>query len=260
MGKIKKIREQKKIDALQKDEERRRRNRSIIIGLVVGLLVLVFLIFAIVKFLNWKIGSSSTPTPTATPSVSATPASIFPSMTPTFSVNPEKLAGQVAVIETDRGVIKLELFAKDAPKTAANFADLIKKGFYNGLKFHRVVPGFVIQGGDPNGDGSGGPGYKFEDEINPWSLGLSEKVIKSYQALGYQYRQDLTSHKMEAGMLAMANSGPNTNGSQFFIVTDQAQPHLDGKHTVFGRVISGMDVVKKIQQEDIIKKITLSNK
>jgi len=163
-------------------------------------------------------------------------------------------------METDRGTIKLELFAKDAPRTAANFADLIKKGFYDGLTFHRVVPGFVIQGGDPNGNGSGGPGYAFEDEINPWSLDLPEETIKSYEAQGYKFRQDITSHKMEVGALAMANSGPNTNGSQFFIVTDQAQPHLDGKHTVFGRVIEGLDVVKKIQQGDKINKITLTNK
>jgi len=121
------------------------------------------------------------------------------------------------------------------------------------------VPGFIIQGGDPKGDGTGGPGYAFTDEINPWSLGLSEDVIKSYEAQGYQYTHDLQSHKMDVGALAMANSGPNTNGSQFFIVTDQAQPHLDGKHTVFGRVIEGMDVVKKIQQGDVMRTVKISN-
>ncbi|MDD2753037.1 MAG: peptidylprolyl isomerase [Candidatus Portnoybacteria bacterium] len=163
------------------------------------------------------------------------------------------------MIQTERGNIKLELFTKDAPKTVANFVNLAGKGFYNGLTFHRVVPGFVIQGGDPKGDGTGGPGYSFADEINPWSLGLSEDTIKSYQAQGYKYTRDLASHKMEAGVLAMANSGPDTNGSQFFIVTESAQSHLDGKHTVFGRVIEGMDVVLKIQQGDIMKKVSIAN-
>ena len=256
MGKIQKLREQKKIEAIGKDEERRRRNRSIIIGIVAGAAVLVFLVFAVVKFLNWKI--SAEVTPTTTPSSTPKTESLFPSMTPTFSINPEALAGQVAVIETDRGIIKLELFAKDAPKTVANFVNLINKGFYNGLTFHRVISGFVIQGGDPKGDGTGGPGYTFEDEINPKSLGLSEATIKEYETQGYKYNSSLTSHKMEAGVLAMANSGPNANGSQFFIVTDSAQPHLDGKHTVFGRVIEGMDVVKKIQQGDIMKKVTIT--
>ncbi|MBU1102231.1 peptidylprolyl isomerase, partial [Patescibacteria group bacterium] len=147
----------------------------------------------------------------------------------------------------------------DAPKTIANFIELADKKFYDGLKFHRVVPDFVIQGGDPKGDGTGGPGYTFKDEINPWSLGLSNETIQTYQAQGYKYTRDLTSHKMTAGALAMANSGPDTNGSQFFIVTQKDQLHLDGKHTVFGRVIEDMDVVRKIQQGDIMKRIYIAN-
>src|ERR671939_1662784 len=121
-----------------------------------------------------------------------------------------------ATMRTNQGDIVLELFDEDAPVTVDNFKKLAGQGFYDGVIFHRVIPDFMIQGGDPTGTGSGGPGYKFEDEIND--------------------------HKVERGALAMANSGPNTNGSQFFIVTAEACPWLDGKHTVFGRVMRGMDV------------------
>ena len=161
------------------------------------------------------------------------------------------------LMKTNYGSIKLELFTKDAPKTVDNFVKLAEQGFYNGLTFHRVILDFVIQGGDPQGNGSGGPGYSFEDEINPWSLGLSEQTIQSYESQGYKYTRDLQSRKMEAGVLAMANAGPDTNGSQFFIITTQAQPHLDGKHTVFGKVIEGMDVVLKIQQGDIMEEVKI---
>jgi len=125
-----------------------------------------------------------------------------------------------AVLNTTEGAIGLELFADDAPKTVENFTKLAKDGFYDGLAFHRVIPDFMIQGGCPNGDGTGGPGYTFEDEFNH--------------------------HRVEKGALAMANSGPNTNGSQFFIVTADSCPWLDGKHTVFGQVTSGQDVVDRI--------------
>jgi peptidyl-prolyl cis-trans isomerase B (cyclophilin B) len=122
------------------------------------------------------------------------------------------------------GAIAVELFDDDAPKTVANFKKLAEDGFYNGVIFHRVIPDFMIQGGDPTGTGSGGPGYTFEDEFNDRSV--------------------------ERGALAMANSGPNTNGSQFFIVTADACPWLDGKHTVFGRVTDGMDAVDAISDVD----------
>jgi peptidyl-prolyl cis-trans isomerase B (cyclophilin B) len=173
-----------------------------------------------------------------------------------------KQENKIVMIETNKGNIKLELFTNDAPKTVENFVKLASDGFYDGLKFHRVISDFMIQGGDPlskdddpNNDGTGGPGYSFEDEINPWSLGLDESAIQYYESQGYKYRKDLTSHKVNVGSLAMANSGPDTNGSQFFIVTEKAQPHLDGKHTVFGKVIEGMNVATSIGQGDAMEKI-----
>jgi cyclophilin family peptidyl-prolyl cis-trans isomerase len=129
-----------------------------------------------------------------------------------------------ATLHTSLGAIALELFDDDAPKTVANFKKLAGDGFYDGVVFHRVIPDFMIQSGDPTGSGSGGPGYTFEDEIND--------------------------HKVERGALAMANAGPHTNGSQFFIVTADAAPWLDGKHTVFGRVTEGMDAVDAISDVD----------
>jgi peptidyl-prolyl cis-trans isomerase B (cyclophilin B) len=127
-----------------------------------------------------------------------------------------------ATLHTSHGTIALELFDDDAPKTVDNFRTLAEKGFYDGVTFHRVIPDFMIQGGDPTGTGSGGPGYQFEDEFND--------------------------HKVVRGALAMANAGPNTNGSQFFIVTAQECAWLDGKHTVFGQVAAGMDVVDAISR------------
>jgi len=126
-----------------------------------------------------------------------------------------------ATMHTNHGAIELELFDEDAPKTVENFRKLAADGFYDGVIFHRVIKDFMIQGGDPTGTGTGGPGYTFEDEFND--------------------------HKVERGALAMANAGPNTNGSQFFIVTTDAAPWLDGKHTVFGRVTGGMDAVDSIE-------------
>ena len=204
-----------------------------------------------------------------------------------------------AIIETSKGNLVLELFHDNAPKTVQNFIDLAQgvkdksgKGFYNGLIFHRVIPGFMIQGGCPKGDGTGGPGYSFEDEINGKSLGLDKIKIKdapSYSRYlqtavfksmgiksqteldekmkeveenykfaseqfsllevlsraGYKYNEVIESKKALKGALAMANSGPNTNGSQFFI-NEVDTPHLDGLHTVFGQLASGEDVLKQI--------------
>ena len=136
-----------------------------------------------------------------------------------------------ATFDTDRGPIKVELAADKAPLTVANFVNLAKRGFYDGLKFHRVINDFMIQGGCPQGTGTGGPGYKFEDEAN--------------NGLGH-----------ERGVLSMANAGPNTNGSQFFI-THVATPWLNGKHTVFGKVVEGLDAVDAVKQGDNIKSVTI---
>jgi peptidyl-prolyl cis-trans isomerase B (cyclophilin B) len=127
-----------------------------------------------------------------------------------------------ATLHTNHGPIEVELYPDEAPKTVENFVKLARDGFYDGLIFHRVIPDFMIQGGDPTGTGRGGPGYQFEDEFSE--------------------------HKVDRGALAMANAGPNTNGSQFFIVTADACPWLDGKHTVFGRVTSGLDIADKISE------------
>jgi peptidyl-prolyl cis-trans isomerase B (cyclophilin B) len=129
-----------------------------------------------------------------------------------------------ATLHTNHGDVTLELFDQDAPKTVENFRKLAGDGFYDGVVFHRVIPDFMIQGGDPTGTGTGGPGYTFEDEIND--------------------------HPVVRGSLAMANAGPNTNGSQFFVVTAEACPWLDGKHTVFGQVTAGMDVIDAISSVD----------
>jgi cyclophilin family peptidyl-prolyl cis-trans isomerase len=129
-----------------------------------------------------------------------------------------------ATLHTNHGAIEIELFDDDAPKTVQNFRKLAGDGFYDGVIFHRVIKDFMIQGGDPTGTGTGGPGYTFDDEIND--------------------------HKIVRGALAMANAGPGTNGSQFFIVTTDAAPWLDGKHTVFGEVTDGMDTVDAIEGTD----------
>jgi peptidyl-prolyl cis-trans isomerase B (cyclophilin B) len=126
-----------------------------------------------------------------------------------------------AILHTNAGAVTVELFDDDAPKTVSNFRKLVGDGFYDGLTFHRVIGNFMIQGGCPEGTGTGGPGYTFEDEINE--------------------------HRVVRGALAMANAGPNTNGTQFFIVTTESAPWLDGKHTVFGQVTDGIDTVEAIE-------------
>ena len=150
---------------------------------------------------------------------------------PAMQIDPSK--EYTVLMETNKGTIELVLYPANAPKTVNNFVFLVREGYYDGIKFHRVIPDFVIQGGDPTGTGMGGPGYKFEDECkgNPLKHGT--------------------------GWISMANAGPNTNGSQFFI-THSPQPHLDGRHTVFGKVVNGMDVVNAIEQGDEMVKVTVS--
>jgi peptidyl-prolyl cis-trans isomerase B (cyclophilin B) len=149
---------------------------------------------------------------------------------PAMAIDPEKRYS--VKIETVRGTIELELAPKSAPQTVNNFVFLAREGFYDGVRFHRVIPDFMIQGGDPTGTGRGGPGYKFGDEFSGNPL------------------------KHETGVISMANAGPNTNGSQFFI-THSPQPHLNGKHTVFGRVVKGQDVVDAVRANDVMTKVTV---
>ncbi len=137
-----------------------------------------------------------------------------------------------ATIETDRGDIEIKFYPQHAPKTVNNFVFLAREGFYDGVTFHRVISNFMIQGGDPTGTGRGGPGYRFEDEFE------GNPLIH------------------ETGVISMANAGPNTNGSQFFI-THSPQPHLDGRHTVFGKVTRGQDVVNAIRQGDVMNKVSI---
>ena len=150
---------------------------------------------------------------------------------PAMQIDPKK--SYAVSMETSKGTIDIELFAEHAPVTVNNFVFLAREGFYDGVSVHRVISNFVIQGGDPTGTGSGGPGYRFQDEFkgNP--------------------------HKHGTGYLSMANAGPGTNGSQFFI-THSPQPHLDGRHTVFGKVTSGMDVVNSIRQGDKMTSVTVT--
>jgi peptidyl-prolyl cis-trans isomerase B (cyclophilin B) len=152
---------------------------------------------------------------------------------PPMSIDPSKT--YMATFETTRGSIVCDLFAKEAPLTVNNFVFLAKEGFYDGTTFHRVIADFMVQGGDPTGTGRGGPGYRFEDEVNPKT----------------------NPNKHGVGTLSMANAGPGTNGSQFFI-THVETPWLNGKHTVFGKVQSGQNVVNAVQQGDTLTKVTIT--
>lgn len=154
-----------------------------------------------------------------------------PAAPPPVEVDPPELGAMEATIETEKGPITIELFSGDAPNTVLNFAGLAQDGFYDGLTFHRVIPGFVAQGGCPKGDGTGGPGYTIPCEINH--------------------------NKHVRGAVSMAHAGKDTGGSQFFICLED-QPHLDGMHTVFGRVTSGMEVVDQLEPGDRMVKVTVT--
>jgi cyclophilin family peptidyl-prolyl cis-trans isomerase len=211
-------------------------NKTVLIIGIVGLVILLSggLILSQNSQKSAPVSSTEEPTITEQTIISPTPDTMkktkkqytkFPGVLPT-----EQLENKKAVIVTNKGTIEFEILP-EAPKAASNFITLTKDGFYDSLTFHRVVPGFVIQGGDPIGNGTGGPGYKFEDE----------KVTRSY----------------DKGIVAMANSGPNTNGSQFFIMLD-ANP-LPPSYTIFGKVISGQEVVDSIQVGDVMKKVTIED-
>ena len=183
-------------------------------------------------FVALVLGCASSPDEPNDPA--AAPETVSQTESQELPTDGQTASAKQAVIETSKGTIRLVLHHAETPKTCKNFEDLATSGFYNGLKFHRVIPDFMIQGGCPKGDGTGGPGYQFEDEFH-------------------------ASLKHDGpGVLSMANAGPNTNGSQFFI-THLATPWLDGKHTVFGRVTEGQDVVDAIVAGDTITSITVSD-
>ncbi len=230
MGKAQKLKQQRKIERQIQNEQKKKNQRKQLVVFSSIFISVVILIIAIVLLVDYI----------------------------------EEKDIRRAVIETEKGDIKLELYPKVAPKTVDNFIKLTEEGFYDGTTFHRVVENFVIQGGDPlskdddpSNDGTGGPGYTFEDEINPIALNLTLAKTKELEQLGYQYRTDLDSIPHEVGVISMANAGPNTNGSQFFIVTTLPKPDLDGRHTVFGRVYEGMDVVQSVVQGDVVQRIYL---
>jgi len=229
MGKIQKLKEQRKIERTLKEESKKKKRKKIILISLISLVLLAIIITGAIYILGQ---------------------------------NKEKSTIQ-AIIKTNKGDIRLDLDKDAAPNTVDNFIKLAKEEFYNGIKFHRVESGFVIQAGDPltkdddpANDGSGGPGYAFDDEINPKALGLDDTKIKALESQGYKFNYFLKSISHTIGTISMANSGPNTNGSQFFItLTDLSD--LDGRYTVFGRVVEGMDVVQEIKVGDIINKVEI---
>jgi len=165
-------------------------------------------------------------------------AAIFTALEPSFAEDKEKEKEELpqVLLKTSKGDILLELYEDEAPNTVANYINLVEKGFYDGTKFHRVIAGFMAQGGDPKGNGTGGPGYRIKCECG---------------------RKDHRKH--DRGVISMAHAGQDTGGSQYFI-TFEKTPHLDGKHTVFGHVIKGMDVVDKLKQGDVVEKATVKQK
>jgi peptidylprolyl isomerase len=235
MGKRTRERQLRRLAERRAAERRRKRRQRIIAGVVAGALALGGLGVAAAAFLGGKEPRRSQAGPTPGPSPSPTTATVacrgeVPKAAdkekpmfdkpPKLEIDPKKT--YTAEMRTSCGTIVLDLFAEETPVTVNNFVFLARQGFYDGVTFHRVIPGFVIQGGSPDGTGGGGPGYQFEDEI-----------VK-----GLKFD--------EPGLLAMANSGPDTNGSQFFITTGKPK-HLNGLHTIFGRVAKGMDVVREIE-------------
>ena len=233
MSKRTRERQLQRLAAKRAAERRRKRRQRILAGVVAGAVALSGVAFATVTFLGADEREEThpmrRPTPTApagevacggtVPEGANEPKPTYPEA-PKLRIDESK--SYTAVMRTSCGTIQLELFAKQTPVTVNNFVFLAQQGFYDGVTFHRIIPKFMIQGGDPQGTGTGGPGYQFEDEIV----------------------EDLTFSK--PGLLAMANAGPGTNGSQFFITTSKPE-HLNGKHTIFGRVTKGMDVVGQIE-------------
>lgn len=222
MGKVKKIKELRKLER-QENTSKEKQNKKKFLGIGIAVIVI-----CLVGFSAYSLKNNPEDNFEESPGISEVQEKTKEEIQEEFKESQVLPKKKIAVLETNLGTIKLKMFYKDAPKTCANFEKLAREKFYDGIKFHRVIKDFMVQTGDPNSrdndwsdDGTGGPGYKFEDEINK--------------------------HKLVKGIVAMANSGSNTNGSQFFIVTTEATPWLDGRHTVFGEVIEGMGVVDKIE-------------
>jgi cyclophilin family peptidyl-prolyl cis-trans isomerase len=238
MSKRTRQRQLERLAAKRAAERRRKRRQRIVAGVVAGALGLGGVGYAAVTFLGGD--DEATPSAGPTPGPTAAPSPTGPAGVACGAEEPKAATGNrpeytevpemqidtkkdyAAVMKTSCGTIELELFADQTPVTVNNFVTLSRDGFYDGLTFHRIIPGFMAQGGDPQGTGTGGPGYQFEDEI------VDELTFS------------------EPGLLAMANSGPNTNGSQFFITVAPAE-HLNGLHTIFGRVTEGMDALTQIE-------------
>lgn len=261
MGTKEKLKAERKI-MREQEEKRFQRNRKILKHGSFAILALIIIGISIFDTYRVK-NASETPVSERTPSLSPTPME-QPKLKEII-VDEDRIANKEAVIATEKGEIVIDLLAEAAPKTVMNFVELAEGGFYEGIAFHRVVDGFVVQGGDPLSKendpsvGSGGPGYQFADEINASALQLSEQVRQSLLVQGYSFVDDLPSKPNVVGAVSMANAGPNTNGSQFFIITEQDQPTLDGKHTVFGMVTSGLDIARSIEQGDTMS-ITIRTK
>ena len=255
MGKIKQIKAERKKARVEAEIKRKKRQKTLLVVALWGLLLLIVGTAGVFGYkyadAKWNTGTSIKNYVLSIKDMvikdkaaeeAETERKLYtkvPDMV--IDVNKE----YVANFETNKGNFKIKLFAADAPKTVNNFVVLSRDGFYDGLTFHRIIKDFMIQGGDPEGTGTGGPGYQFEDEFNP--------------------------HKLVRGVLAMANSGANTNGSQFFIVTAEATDWLDGKHTAFGEITEGMDVIIAIESVEVgendkpsspivINKITIDEK
>ncbi|MDD3678985.1 MAG: peptidylprolyl isomerase [Patescibacteria group bacterium] len=233
MGKIKKIKAERKRVRIEKEVKRVKARKIGVRIFVFSILAFILASFGMLTYryvdARWAVGSYLNEKGEAFMSYfndkeegkdNTSRERVTYSAPPGMQININK--EYIANFETSMGDFSVKLFPKEAPKTVNNFVVLSRDGFYNGLTFHRIIKDFMIQGGDPSGDGTGGPGYSFEDEIN--------------------------NIKLVRGVLAMANSGPNTNGSQFFIVTAEATDWLDGKHTAFGEVIKGLDIVMAIEK------------
>jgi len=236
-GKIKYTPEeiQKKEEEQKRKKIQRNKQRLIVVSSIVGTAILIV---GIASYFNWQAERK------------AEMATWPPDVKKPTSQEIKEIKEELVVMETTMGTMKIALDPEAAPLTVNNFRQLIKQKHYDGVLFHRVIKDFMIQGGGYDANGVKDVQYSFKDEINPWALGLDEATIQQNITEGYKYDKSLPSLKMEYGVLAMANAGPNTNGSQFFIVTDpdgSQTSHLNGKHTVFGKVVEGMEVALKIQ-------------